>query len=160
MKNVITTLILILSMTGLKGQESTIPAVQLTTLEGKQFNSKQIDHDGPVILFFWASWCKSSKEYLDNVSDVYEDWQDETDVKIYAISYDDQRSVNKVKPMVNSAEWEFEILLDKNGDFKRAMGVNQCPHIILLNDKKEKVYQHTGYTPGDEDLLLEKLNQM
>jgi len=98
---------------------------------------------------------------LDNLSDLYDDWIDDHNVKIYAISYDDQRSVSKVKPLVRSSGWEFEVLLDKNADFKRAMGVNQCPFIALYDKNMKLIISRTGYSPGDEDIIeaeLEKLN--
>jgi peroxiredoxin len=91
---------------------------------------------------------------------VYEDWQDETDVKIIAISIDDARNMSKVKPKVNSEMWEYEVYCDPNGDFKRAMGVGGVPHTFLLNSKKEIVWQHTGYKDGDEYELYEQIEAL
>jgi len=58
-------------------------------------------------------------------------------------------------PLVNGKGWEFDVLLDENGDFKRAMNVNVPPHTFILNGKGEIVWQHVGYLEGDEAEYIE-----
>ncbi len=72
----------------------------------------------------------------DAINDLYDEWIEETGVKIYAISIDDTRSAKRVMPTVNGKGWEFDVLLDTNGDFKRLMNVNIPPHVFVLNGKK------------------------
>ena len=142
----------------LVAQQKTIPSVKLETLDGKSFNTSAIENDGnPTVISFWATWCKPCKEELNNIADEYDDWMDETGVKLVAISIDDQRSATRVKPYVNSVGWDYQILLDKNSDFKRAMGVQNVPHTFLLDGKGNIVYQHNSYSPGDEDKLYDKV---
>lgn len=142
----------------LVAQQKTIPSVKLETLDGKSFNTSAIENNGnPTIISFWATWCKPCKEELNNIADEYDDWMDETGVKLVAISIDDQRSATRVKPYVNSVGWDYQILLDKNSDFKRAMGVQNVPHTFLLDGKGNIVYQHNSYSPGDEDKLYDKV---
>jgi hypothetical protein len=68
--------------------------------------------------------------------------------------------MNSVAPFVNAKGWEYEIYLDPNGDFKRAMNINMVPHTFLLNGNKEIVDQHTSFAPGDEDNLFEKVKKV
>ena len=108
-------------------------------------------NDGkPIVISFWATWCKPCIKELNNIAEVYEDWQDETGVKVIAISIDDARNMSKVKPKVNALLWDYEVYCDPNGDLKRAMGVGSVPHTFLLNENKEIVYLYTGYKDGDE----------
>ena len=53
---------------------------------------------------------------------MYEDWQEETGVKVIAVSIDDARNMSKVKPKVNALLWDYEIYCDPNGDFKESYG--------------------------------------
>ena len=128
-----------------------LPSVNIKTLDGVTFNTQNITNNGkPILLSFWALWCTPCKKELDNYNDLYEEWQEETGVKIYAISIDDARSTAKVLPFVNGKDWEMEVLLDPNGDFKRAMNVNMIPHTFLIDGNGKIVYQHTSYYEGLE----------
>jgi cytochrome c biogenesis protein CcmG/thiol:disulfide interchange protein DsbE len=73
------------------------------------------------------------------------------------VSIDDTRSTKRVAPYFMSSGWEFEILLDPSGDFKRAMGVNNVPHTFVYNGEGELVWSHNNYAEGDEEELYEEL---
>ena len=142
-------------------QNRTLPNIEVKNLNGSKFNITQIENEGsPIVISFWATWCKPCKKELNNIAEVYEDWQDETNVKIIAISIDDSRSMSKVNPYVNASDWDYEVYLDTNSDLKRAMGVSTVPHTFLLNAKKEIVWQHKGYIDGDENELYKEIKKL
>src|SRR5690625_7273271 len=89
---------------------------------------------------------------LEAIKDSYEDWQEETGVKIYAVSVDDSRTVKRVRPMINGKAWEYEILFDTNNDFKRAVGAAAIPMLFVAKDN-QILYRRNGYAPGAEDEL-------
>lgn len=138
-----------------------IPAVNIKTLEGQTFNTSAITNDGkPVIISFWATWCSPCKKELNTIAEYYDDWVEETGVKLVAISIDDSRNVNRVAPYVNSQAWDYEVYVDQNQDFKRAMNVNNVPHTFLLDGNGKIVYSHNSYAPGDEDKLYELVKKV
>jgi thiol-disulfide isomerase/thioredoxin len=142
-------------------QNRTLPSVEVKTLDGGSINIQEIENSGkPIVISFWATWCKPCKKELNAIAEVYEDWQEETGVKLIAISIDDTRSMSRVAPYVNASDWDYEVYLDPNGDLKRAMGVSTVPHTFLLNGKKEIVWQHRTYVDGDEDELLEQIEKI
>lgn len=142
-------------------QTYNLPSVEVQNLQGGIFNTKDISNDGkPVIISFWATWCKPCVAELNAISEQYEDWQEETGVKLIAISIDDARNVAKVQPFVSGRGWSYEVYCDPNGDFKRSLSVNTVPHTFLLNGKKEIVWQHNSYNPGDEDELYELVQKL
>ena len=139
-------------------QNRTLPKVDLKTLDNNTYNTSNFDNDGkPIIISFWATWCKPCIKELNNIAEVYEDWQVETGVKLIAISIDDSRNAAKVAPFANGKDWPFEIYIDANSDLKRALNVNAIPHTFLLNANKEIVWQHTSYLDGDEEELYEEI---
>jgi cytochrome c biogenesis protein CcmG/thiol:disulfide interchange protein DsbE len=141
--------------------QRTIPSIDIKTMTGEIFNTSNIDNQGkPIVISFFALWCKPCLRELTAIADVYPDWQAETGVKLVAISIDDARSMPNVMPTVNGNGWEYEFYCDPNGDFKRAMGVNMIPHIFVLNGKKEVVYQHTSYAEGGENELYELIKKV
>jgi len=141
--------------------ERTIPSVDIKTMTGEIFNTSGIDNAGkPIIISFFALWCKPCLRELTAIADVYQDWQEETGVKLVAISIDDARSMANVMPTVNGNGWEYEFYCDPNGDFKRAMGVNMIPHIFVVNGEKQVVYQHTSFAEGGENELYEVIKKV
>jgi cytochrome c biogenesis protein CcmG, thiol:disulfide interchange protein DsbE len=139
--------------------QQTVPSVNLTDLDGKTVDTAELvgEHDGPVLFCFWATWCSPCKRELNNYLDLYPDWKEETGVELVAVSIDDQRSKNRVAPYVNSAMWDYTVLLDPNSDFARAMGVVNVPHTFLVNASGQIVWQHNNYADGDEEELYEEL---
>lgn len=148
---------IIAGLTGFsQSNKNHIPAVEVQKLDGSKFNTSEIKNDGkPIIINFWATWCSPCKRELNNISEMYEEWQDETGVKLIAMSIDDTRNIAKVAPYVNGKGWDYEVYIDPNGDFKRALGVNNVPHTFLLNGNGEIVWQHNSYSEGDEYELYE-----
>ena len=154
---VILLLIFISKLNFAQETERKIPQINLKDLQGHSFNTSDIKNDGPIVISFWATWCKPCIQELLAISENYEDWKEETGVKVFAISIDDARNSPKVAPFVNGRAWEFEVYLDENSDFKRAMNVNNIPHLFLVDKNGNIVWDHNSYMPGDEEHLHELL---
>ncbi|MGS4345801.1 TlpA family protein disulfide reductase [Myroides odoratus] len=138
-------------------QKSDLPTVTLADLDGKKVDfSSLANEDKPVIVSFWATWCGPCLKELAAIHDVYSDWQEETGVKLFAVSIDDAKSVKRVKPLVNGKGWDYTVLLDTNHDLKRAMNVANVPFTAVIY-KGKIVYKHTSYTPGVEKELIKQV---
>mgnify|MGYP003504706763 FL=1 len=135
-----------------------LPNVTLQDIEGNTVQTGSIENDGkPMIISFWATWCKPCLRELKAIHEVYPDWQDETGVRMIIVSIDQAQDANRVKPMVDGFGWEYEVLLDPNGDFKRAMNVQNVPHVFVLDGKGKIIYNHAGYVDGGEQDIYEAL---
>ncbi len=138
-----------------------IPKVEIKTLDGKVFSTDSLNHlNKPVVLSFWATWCVPCIKELSAISENYDDWKDEADFEVIAVSIDDSRSTSRVAPFVNGRGWQFPVFLDPNQNFKRAMNVVNVPHTFLLDKNGKVVWQHTSYTDGDEEHLFELIQKL
>lgn len=138
-----------------------LPSVVLKTMEGKSVQTDTLNNGGkPFVIDFFATWCKPCNRELKAINEVYADWREETGVKIYAVSIDQAQNIHKVKPMVDEYGWEYDVLLDPNGDFKRALGVQMIPFTIVCDGKGKIVYKHNGYTDGAENEIYDKIKEL
>ena len=150
-------LILLVSFAAIS--QSELPNIELKTIDGKTFNSQELSKDNKVtVVSLWATWCVPCLKELDAISEIYPDWQAETNVELFAVSVDDSRTVKRVKPLINGKGWDYTILLDTNNDFKRALGAATVPLTLLIKDNKI-VFRHSGYSPGAEYELYEKIKE-
>ena len=157
MKHLLCVLLCVFSFT-LSAQEN-LTNIEIKTLDGNTTSLKEISEENSLIVVsLWATWCVPCKNELDAINEVYVDWQDETDVKVFAVSVDDSRTVSRVKPLVNGKAWDFTILLDTNNDLKRELGAATIPLTLIIKDG-EIVHRHSGYTPGSEEELFEEIKK-
>jgi thiol-disulfide isomerase/thioredoxin len=149
------------SFVALKNDGDKIPASVVKKLDGSKVNSNTFGNDGkPMIISFWATWCKPCKKELDAIAENYDEWVKETGVKLIAVSIDDARSSGKVVTDVKSKGWEYEVYIDENQDFKRAMNVNNVPHTFLIDGNGNIVWSHNSYADGDEAILYENVKKL
>lgn len=139
------------------GTGKKVPSVKLVDLDGKTVNTAQLGLKGPIVFSFWATWCSPCKRELNTIHETYADWQEETGVTVVAVTIDDEKTKAQVPVYVNGKGWEYVVLMDPNGDFKRAMGVNNVPHTFLVDQEGNIVYSHNSYAPGDEEKLYQEI---
>lgn len=157
-KNLIVAFALILSATLVA--QTKLPNASLKDINGKTVNiSKYNSSEKPVIISFWATWCGPCIKELKAIHEVYAKWQREFGVELVAVSIDDAKTKNRVKPQVNGSGWKYTILLDENHDLKRALNVTNVPYTLIMY-KGKVMFKHSNYTPGIETKIYEELKSL
>ncbi len=137
---------------------SKVPSIAVKTISGAVANTSSFTNNGkPIIIDFWATWCKPCIAELEAMNDEYADWKKETGVKIIAVSVDDARTMAKVQAFVREKGWDYDVYLDANQDFQHAMQVANCPCTFIIDGSGKIVYIHNSYLEGDEKKLHEAL---
>ena len=162
MKKFATTLLFaIVALIASVGASAQLPSIQLKDINGNTVDVSKLNNDGkPFIISFFATWCKPCLRELKAIAEVYPDWQDETGMKLVAVSIDEAQNVGKVKPLVDAEGWEYEVLLDTNSDFRRAIGAQSVPHLLIVDGNGRIVESHSGYTDGSEQELIKKIREL
>ena len=138
-----------------------LPSVQLKDMNGNAINTAELSNDGkPFVISFWATWCKPCQRELKAIHEVYADWQDETGMKLIVVSIDEAQNAERVKTTIDGGGWEYEVILDPNGEFKRQMGVQNPPHTFIVDANGNIVWNHQGYTDGCEEEIIEKIREL
>ena len=137
------------------GQKS-VPSVSVKSLDGESFDLQEFASDPEVVYIvdFWATWCSPCKKELDAIADYYEDWQEDYNVELIAITIDNQRALPKVPGVVETKGWEYEILAGNEEAMRNAFNFQTIPHTVVIKGG-QVVYEHNGYVPGFEDELEE-----
>ena len=140
--------------------QSVLPDISLNTLNGEEINIQSISsNDKIAVVSLWATWCVPCIKELDAISEYYEEWKDEVDFELYAVSTDDSRTIKRVNAMVNGKGWEYTVLLDSNNELQRALGASTIPLTLIIKNNKI-VYRHSGYSAGVEFELFDKIKEL
>jgi len=135
------------------------PNFKLENLNGEYVELKDLLNDGPLLISFWATWCKPCVEELGEYKKIYNDYKDKG-FNMVAISTDDEKTVAKVKPFVKSKNYNFPVLLDTNSETARKFYVQNVPYTFLLDKEGNIVYSHLGYKKGDELQVKKKVESL
>lgn len=139
-----------------------IPAADVENSKGEIIStSSLVDGKTPMIISFWSTTCKPCIRELDAINELLPDWLEEADFRVVAVSTDDARFSTKARSLVQGHGWyDFTVIYDKNQAFMRAMNVTLTPQVFIADANGKIVYSHTGYTPGSEIELFEKIKEL
>ncbi len=153
-------LLMLLASTSMFSQKQ-LPDLTLPNLDGKKFSLQKdfAEKDKLYVYSFWATWCVPCIQELEEINDLQDEWKKEVNMEIIAVSTDDSRTAKRVKPMINGKGWSYNVLLDNNQAFKRALSIVNIPYTIVVKNG-EIVHVQNGYSPGSEIELFEKLKTL
>lgn len=163
MKNILLLVLLTFSFFGFTTPNSSkkLPDITITDLQGKPVKIQEyIKTKKLTIISFWATWCAPCKRELDAIQELYPDWTAEMDLQLVAITIDNSRALTQVKPLIEEKGWEFDVLVDSKQELQYALNFQAIPQTFVVDAEGNILYQHEGYTPGDEyelETLVKKL---
>ena len=119
------------------------------TLDNHEIKLSEINKESPILISFWALWCKPCRAEIKFLEEYYNKYKSKG-FSIIGINQDSPRSLAKVKAFVNSHNLTFPVVLDPNQEIFQKFNGQSIPLSILFNKEGEIVYSHIGYLPGDE----------
>jgi peroxiredoxin len=151
--------VLAAAMAGM-AQRTSLPDVPLYTLDGKEISASSISNEGmPLIMTFWKTTENDCCEQLIQLNNTYEQILRYQGVKMVAVCIDCSGTVQHVKPFVFGHNLTIDVYVDKNGDFKRAMGVSEAPYTVMFDHQMEFYCKQSGPCGSIEDLVCQKVNE-
>ncbi len=157
-KKIFLTIMLITGIMSVFPQSTPLSSAELYTLDGTKINTNEIfKGDQPFVLIFWKTNVKECCDHLNTINELYTQSLKDKGVKVIAVCVDCKGDIQHVKPFVFGHHYEFEIYIDKNGDFKRSMNVSTIPYTVLVDNDLNLYCRWAGYCNGIEDHLIEKI---
>lgn len=129
------------------------------TLDNEIIHVDSLTQKGPVIITFWALWCKPCKEEMIALADVYSDVPFDS-ASIISVNIDTPRSLNRVKSYVSAHNIPFPCCTDPGREILRIFNTTNIPFLAVLNTNREVVIKHSGYVPGDVEELSGKIEEL
>ena len=155
MKRFLSFVCFILAVAGVSAQQ--LPDVKVENAQGKIVSVRELSNGKPMIISYWSIACKPCIQELNAINDSLAEWREEADFVVVAVSVDDSRLKASAKAVASSRGWEFVCVYDENQDLKRAMNVSLTPQSFVVDGAGNIVFSHSGYTPGSEQLLFDKV---
>ncbi len=156
---VILILWLIIFTLAAEGQDS-LQQARLKSLQGKiQPFSAYAKKDSLFLICFWSATSDESITELNSINANLEQWQKMKSFHFMAISVDEGKTANRMRPTYNMNGWTFEVYADIYGDLRRALNSNNFPQSMIVY-KNEIIYEQSGWTAGTENYLIQRLLSM
>lgn len=125
-----------------------MPDFKLPDATGKNVILQELLGKGPVLIDFWADYCKPCKDAMPQLNTLAEKYDSLT---VVMISIDAPKNLPKAKNYLKSKNYKFITLFDSEKTLAKKLGVTNPPHTFILNKTGEIVYSHIGYEPGVEN---------
>lgn len=141
-------------------QPANYPATRLLTLSGEYINSSEIlDGEVPTILIFWKSNETKCCDQIELMIDAKEKLTELTNVNIVAICTDTEGLSTKIRPLVSGKDWDIEVYIDRNEDFKRAMNIPSTPFTCVFDKDQNLICEYNGYCAWADDFICDKIKE-
>jgi peroxiredoxin len=130
------------------GGTTTVPAGKLAApfaledLNGRLVTLGDL-HGKIVFLNVWATWCGPCREEMPSIETLYDDFKDNKDLVILAVSQDTQGR-SAVKPYVEKNGYHFEVLLDPENKVGESYDVGGVPETFIIDRDGRIVAHHMG----------------
>ena len=134
------------------GAESKAPEFTLPNLDGDDVKLSELLEDGPVIVDFWATWCKPCIKAFPDLQEIFDNYKN-CGLKVVAISIDGPKSMSRVGSLIKSKGNTFEVLLDPGQKVARKFHVTSVPRTVLVDTDGNVAYAVTGYRPKNHEEL-------
>jgi len=142
-----------------EGEAIDAPDFALEDVDGNTVCLDSLIQKGPVLMSFWALWCKMCIKELDALKP-YANEFDSLNITLLAISQDKTRAVPKVKPFAMSHKWKYDVVLDPENTMRDLYHVQAMPTFFIIDQNKKIIFTHQGYKPGDEEIIISMVREL
>lgn len=127
-----------------------------TDLQGQQVNLRTLLDKGPVLIDFWATYCKPCLKAMPKLETIHQKYQ-EKGLTVLGLNEDGPRGQTKVRAFLKRLKITFPIVIDGDGAVFKRFGMTGCPSTVLIAQDGEIVLKQVGYIPKYDDELIQSI---
>jgi thiol-disulfide isomerase/thioredoxin len=133
--------------------------IVLQDMDGNEVRVDSLLAEGPVVLNFWATWCRPCRVEMPHIEKIAADLASRK-VHFAAISLDARNRRTQLEKYIVKNEIKLPVYLDAQGTVAKRFKVAAIPTTVVLNGEAEIHFRTKGYRPGDEVLLKKKIEAL
>jgi len=135
--------------------------IKVKTIDGKSHLLKDLLSNGKNhVISIMASWCGPCRIELDHFQKVHEEWANELNTDIIAISIDKPTDSKKLFDLVTKSEWGMQVVHDDMGYTARELVIFGIPQTFLVNTEGEIVYRSKGFKVNIVDKFEREIKKL
>ena len=140
----------------LSAQFGALPPIKFDLTNGERIKLEDLTNERVVLIDYWALWCAPCLNKMSHLERFQKEFSSKG-LKVVAVNIDSERSISKVKSYIRSKGYSMLIAFDSSKENFRLVNGVSIPYTILVNTDGKILYRHSGYVPGDEKILREKI---
>ena len=123
----------------------------LVDIDGKKVHLDKLAEDKPLLLYFWATWCKPCRKTQPKIADLAKKYKDR--VEVLGINVGGLDSPKDIKKYIARHRITYTMLIDHHDEAVKAYSVSAIPVIILL-DETGKILFRDNEPPANLEKFL------
>ena len=124
------------------------PDFRVRSVTGETLELSVVRARGPVLLDFWATWCRPCLAALPETESLHRRYGSRG-LTVIGVSIDGPRNYTKVRPFAARLGLTYPIVLDPEGRLQESFGVIAVPTAILVDSTGTVALATQGYRPGE-----------
>jgi thiol-disulfide isomerase/thioredoxin len=121
-----------------KLDSSTLPNITVQTVNGSEFSSLHVNHNKPLLIHFWATWCPTCKMENSSIDALSKKF----DVITIAVNSGNDE---EIKTFMQQHNLKFQVINDANGTLSSALHVSGFPTSFIYNKEQKLEFSEMGY---------------
>ncbi len=149
------------ALTFISEAQQVLPGVVLKNNFGKWVRTDTLASKNDLLLVVvWRACCQDGFALLEEINDQAAQWNTKGSVGYCAVSVDDSRSSQRVVTETRTIGWDYPLLLDTNQEFKRQLGINNMPFVMLVKKNGAIMWKKEGYTENLIEEIDAEINKL
>ena len=141
-------------------QNSSLPAMDIYTLDGAMIKASDISNEGKImVIVFWRTYNKDGRNQMQMLNEVYQEKYKEKDVKFIAICTDCIGKIGHIRPIVYGQDIEMDVYIDKNGELSRSLAISSTPYTVLFDRQMNVHCKYYGYCANGDEMVCKKIDE-